>query len=125
MIAGLGCRQGVAADAVLRAIDAALLAAARSRAELRGLATVPRRAGHAGLHGAAGALGLPLLLPEAAALHEAAARCITRSTASLAATALPSAAEAAALAAAGPASRLLAPRMAHDGVTCALAEAAP
>jgi cobalt-precorrin 5A hydrolase len=58
------------------------------------------------------------------ALEEADLRTLTRSRRSMATLNVRSVAEAAALAAAGPHSRLLAPRVAVGPVTCALAERA-
>jgi cobalt-precorrin 5A hydrolase len=55
-------------------------------------------------------------------LEAANPRTLTRSTRSMAAMNVHSVAEAAALAAAGPNARLLAPRIAVGPVTCALAE---
>ena len=54
-------------------------------------------------------------------LEAAGARVVTRSERVLALMGVPSVAEAAALAAAGPASRLLGPRVAVGPATCALA----
>lgn len=116
-IAGIGCRRGVSAAEVLAAIEAA-----GGPARLRGLAALPRKAGEAGLRAAAEALGLPLILPEEAALAAAAPRALTRSAACLSATGLPSAAEVAALAVAGPGARLRGPRLVHGRVTIAVSE---
>ena len=58
------------------------------------------------------------------ALLAAASRCLTDSPRARSVTGLPSMAEAAALAAAGPGARLLAPRSTAGGATCALAESA-
>ena len=66
-----------------------------------------------GLVAAARMLGLPLLVPDAVQLTQADARCLTRSAASMAATGLGSACEAAALAACGPGATLLGPRIIH------------
>jgi cobalt-precorrin 5A hydrolase len=56
-----------------------------------------------------------------AALEQAGARAVTRSQRVRALTGVPSLSEAAALAAAGPSARLLAPRIAVGPATCALA----
>ena len=115
IVAGFGCR-----SAITRAeAEAALQAAAEGQA-VAVLATSRQRAGEAGLQDLAAALGLPLLAVDDAALKAAAPRCLTHSPRSLAATGLPSLAEAAALAAAGPGSVLLGPRVAIGPVTCAL-----
>lgn len=63
------------------------------------------------------------LLPKADLLARS-ADCVTRSQASLDAHGIPSVAEAAALAAAGPGSRLILPRLQHQRVTAAVAASA-
>ena len=67
-------------------------------------------------------LGLPLLWIEDAAMRAAEPRCETRSDRALEATGFASVAEAAALAAAGPGSRLVLPRINSGAATCALAQ---
>jgi cobalamin biosynthesis protein CbiG len=125
IVAGLGCRRGTTSEAVLATIAEALAAAGRTGTAPARLATNAAKSVEPGLRDAALALGVPLEVPPEAALHAAAPRCLTHSAASLAATGLPSLAEAAALAAAGPGARLLGPRISARGVTCALAEAPP
>jgi cobalt-precorrin 5A hydrolase len=125
IVAGLGSRRGVGGNDVLAAIDAALGRAQLDRAQLDLLATVPLKRNEPGIRDAARLLGLPLIIPEKDELEAATLRIATRSEASLENTGLPSAAEASALAAAGPASRLILPRLALGPVTCALAEANP
>ena len=120
--AGIGCRRGIGEGEVLAAVAAALRAAGREAADR--LATIPRRAEEPGLHAAARALGRPLDVPGEEALAAAAPSCLTRSAHALAITGLPSVAECAALAAAGPGARLLGPRVILGGVTCAIAEGA-
>lgn len=121
-IAGIGCGKGVSADEVVAAVDAGLLAHGLGRDWLDALATVPHRGGEPGIGAAARVLGLPLLVAQKAALDAALPRLLTHSPASLEATGLGSAAEAAALAASG--GRLLGPRVAAGRVTCAIAEGA-
>jgi cobalt-precorrin 5A hydrolase len=122
MVAGIGCRTGVGADAVLAAVDAALEAHALPRTALGALATAAFKAQEAGIVGAAGALGLRLIAIGDDELKGASARGLSQSTASLAATGIASVSEAAALAAAGEGSRLLGPRIARANVTCAIAQ---
>jgi len=86
------------------------------------LATSAMKACEPAIAAAAEALGIPLVTVQEPDLQRAAGRCLTRSAASLAATGIPSLAEAAALAAAGEASRLLGPRIATGNVTCAIAQ---
>lgn len=69
----------------------------------------------------AAALGVPLVLVPRAELEAAGARVQTRSERVLEMTGVPSVAEAAALAAAGPQARLIVPRIAARTATCALA----
>jgi len=112
-VAGLGCRRGVSVAAVLAAVEAA-----RGGRRLDALATVQAKQGERALAEAARRLGLPLLV---GAVADGDPRLISRSAASRAATGSRSASEAAALAAAGPAARLVGPRLALGPVTCAIA----
>lgn len=92
------------------------------------LATAADRAGDASLAEAARALGVPVRGADPAALAAADARCLTRSARVVRLRGIGSLAEAAALALADPGARLLGPRIASAGATCALAvagEAAP
>lgn len=123
IIAGIGCRREAKAIWVRAAIDAALRRSGRKPGEIAMLATLPRRARERVLLEVAACLGLPLVAVPEASLLSAAPRCLTNSPRARAATGLPSVAEAAALAAAGPYATLLAPRAAVEGATCALAEA--
>lgn len=123
IVAGLGCTKGSPVAAVLAALDAALQRHGRTREELHALATVAGKRNETGLLEAAEALNIALVVPEDALLRAANDRGLTSSAASLAATGLDSASEAAALAVCGPNSHLLAPRLVLDGVTCALATA--
>jgi cobalt-precorrin 5A hydrolase len=97
-----------------------------SRAGLRAdaldaIAAPALKSGEAGIAAAASDLGVPLVLVPQADLEAAGARTLTRSERVVALIGVPSAAEAAALAAAGPAARLVAPRTAVGTATCALA----
>lgn len=120
MVAGIGCRKGVSCAEVLTAIDAALGAHGLSRVDLQAVAALAQKQAEPALAEAARALGLPLLAAcaKGEGVH---AGLLTHSDASLAATGFGSAAEAAALAAAGPGARLLGPRLAIGPVTCAIA----
>jgi cobalt-precorrin 5A hydrolase len=121
IVAGIGCRSNVDTESVVEAIEAALASVGMEPAALAALATVPEKAQEAAIVDAAHRLDVALVVADPAALGEAAARCLTDSALSFIATGTPSAAEAAALAAAGPQSRLLGPRLALGAVTCALA----
>jgi cobalt-precorrin 5A hydrolase len=122
IIAGLGCRKAILAAQVESAIEAALR---RNQIEAHrlGVIAVPAVKGmEAGIVAAAAARGVRLVLITQDALEEADLRTMTRSARSMNTLNVQSVAEAAALAAAGPNSRLLAPRIAIGPVTCALAE---
>jgi cobalt-precorrin 5A hydrolase len=121
IVAGIGCRKGASASEIGAAITAAL-----SRAGLRhdalGLIAAPAmKGGEPGIAAVATDLGVPLVLVPPADLEAAGPRTATRSARVVALMGVPSAAEAAALAAGGPAARLLAPRIAVGRATCALA----
>lgn len=119
-VAGVGCRKNSAAADVLAAIDAALAAHGLERHALDAVAVVAHKGGEVGIAEAANALGLRLLEVEAKGIET-----LSRSPLSLEATGTASASEAAALAAAGEGARLLGPRIAAGGATCAIAESRP
>jgi len=122
IVAGIGCRKAILAAQVESAIEAALRQSRLERHQL-GLIAVPAVKGtEAGIVAAAAARGVPLVLIAQDALEKADLRTVTRSERSMDTLNVQSVAEAAALAAAGPKSRLLAPRLAVGPVTCALAE---
>jgi cobalt-precorrin 5A hydrolase len=121
MVAGVGCKAGASADEVEAAIAEALARAGLSAATLTALATSFAKGDEAGIVAAARARGLKFVLVPQRDLEAADARVVTRSERVLALMGVPSVAEAAALAAAGPASRLLGPRVAVGPATCALA----
>jgi cobalt-precorrin 5A hydrolase len=85
------------------------------------LFTLVDKRGEPGLIAAAEALGFELVFLSRAALAAVAPRLLTRSPAAQRRFGLDSVAEAAALAGAGPKATLLAPRLAADGATCAIA----
>jgi cobalt-precorrin 5A hydrolase len=127
MVAGVGCRRGAPASAIEAAIRAALARAQVEPTALDAIATMAAKRGESGIAAAAAKLGRPVVLVAHAALTAAGARAGTRSERVRALTGVPSVAEAAALAAAGPWSRLIVTRLVIGAVTCALAvsEAAP
>jgi cobalt-precorrin 5A hydrolase len=124
IVAGIGCRKGAAAAEIEAAVAAALLRAGLSAPALSLLATSTAKGGEGGIAAAAWALGVPLVLVPQDELEAAGHRTMTTSPRVIAATGVPSLAEAAALAAGGPAARLIAPRVAVGGATCALAQSA-
>lgn len=121
IVAGVGCRRGAGAADVEAAIAAALAKAGIAAAELKAIATGSAKAAEPGIAAAAAKLGLGVMPIADAELKAAGARVVTRSDRVLALIGVPSLAEAAALAAAGQASRLIASRLVVGAATCALA----
>jgi cobalt-precorrin 5A hydrolase len=117
MVAGIGCRTGVSAEQV----ESALAAALGPGQSLSLIATPTAKGREPGIIAAAAARGVPLVLISQSDLEAANAATLTHSDHSMAAMNVHSVAEAAALACAGPQSRLLGPRVAVGPVTCALA----
>jgi len=115
--AGIGCRVGCSAQDVLAVVGSC---GRRPTA----LAIPEFKCNEPGVRAAAAALGLGVVVIASADLAAVQSRCVTSSRAARAAVGLGSVAEAAALAAAGPGGRLVQPRIAHGGATCALAETA-
>jgi cobalt-precorrin 5A hydrolase len=122
IVAGVGCRRGTAAVQIEAAIAAALAGAGLGLTAVRLIATSAAKADEPGIAAAASSIGVPLVLVAQDDLVAAGARAVTRSERVLALTGLSSVAEAAALAAGGPAARLIAPRIAVGPATCALAD---
>ncbi len=121
IVAGIGCRRGAAAAEIEAAIRAALTRTGISAAELKAIATSSAKDAEAGIATAASTFGVGVMLVPEDELRAAGARVATRSDRVLALTGVPSLAEAAALAAAGPSSRLIASRLVVGAATCALA----
>ncbi|AWB21128.1 cobalamin biosynthesis protein CbiG [Methylobacterium currus] len=121
LVAGIGFRHATSADEILALVAEGLRQADRPGAQLAALATAEDRAGDRAIRDAAGSLGVPLVAIGVEALREAGRRVVTRSVRIEALRGVGSLAEAAALAAAGPDGRLVLPRIASAGATCALA----
>jgi cobalt-precorrin 5A hydrolase len=121
IVAGIGCRRGAEARDIEAAIRTALADAGVEPADLKAIATGSAKAAEPGIAATAAKLGLNILPIAEAELKAAGARVMTRSERVLALTGVPSLAEAAALAAAGPSSRLIASRLVVGAATCALA----
>jgi cobalt-precorrin 5A hydrolase len=121
IVAGIGCRRGAAAADIEAAIRTALARAGISAAELKAIATSRAKDAEIGIATAASTFGVGIMLIPDAELKAAGTRVATRSDRVLALTGVPSLAEAAALAAAGPSSRLIASRLVVGAATCALA----
>jgi cobalt-precorrin 5A hydrolase len=127
--AGVGCRRGTSAPDIEAAIRAALARANIAADALDVIATIQAKSTEASIRGAAEKLGVALIVVSETDLKAASGRTATRSERSLALMGVPSVAEAAALAAAGPSANLIASRLVVGTATCALAasmqEAAP
>jgi cobalt-precorrin 5A hydrolase len=121
IVAGVGCRRGTSAAAIETVIAAALAHAGLASHRLDLVATAAFKGEEPGIMAAAAARGLRLILIAQADLERADARA-THSQRVAALMGVGSVAEAAALAAAGPAARLVVPRMVIGPATCALAE---
>jgi len=121
IVAGIGCRRGAPAPDIEAAIRAALERAGIASAALDVIATTAAKQREAGIAAAAAKLGVTVVLVSQAELQAAGNRTATRSERVLALTGVPSVAEAAALAAAGPSAQLISPRLVIGAVTCALA----
>jgi cobalt-precorrin 5A hydrolase len=122
IIAGIGCRKATSAADIEALITAALTLTGFTRDALDLVATSAEKGTEAGIAAAASALGVPLVIVPGADLAAAGTRTVTRSERVLALAGVPSVAEAAALAAGGDTAWLIAPRIALNGATCALAE---
>lgn len=121
LVAGIGFRHATAADEILGLVAEGLRQADLPGAHIAALATAADRAGDPAIRAAAEALGVPLVAIGVEALREAGRRVVTRSVRIEALRGVGSLAEAAALAASGPEGRLVLPRIASAGATCALA----
>jgi cobalt-precorrin 5A hydrolase len=122
IVAGLGCRKGAQPGEVKAAILAAFEQAGIAVSALRCLATASAKGREKGIEVVALAMRLPLVLVPPADLLSVRTRIATWSERVEALVGVPSVAEAAALAAAGPSARLVAPRIIVGPATCALAE---
>jgi cobalt-precorrin 5A hydrolase len=119
MAIGIGCRRNTAAAAIealiRRALDRTGVVAPIA------LFTIEDKADEPGLMEAANRLGLSLTFLARDALRAQASSVQTRSSRAEVEFGVPSVAEAAALAGAGANAALIVPRIAGDGVTCAIA----
>ncbi len=118
---GVGCRLGCPADTIEALIHQAL--SHTPIAEPLGRFTISDKREETGLTEAAGRLGLSLMFLTRDALREQAPFIRTHSATAERLFGLPSVAEAAALAGAGPGSTLVVPRISSHGATCAIAAA--
>jgi cobalt-precorrin 5A hydrolase len=121
IVAGVGCKRGAPAPDIEAAIHAALERAGIAANALDCIATIAAKDGEAGIATVAAKFGVAVVLVPDGELQAAGERTETRSERVLALKGVPSVAEAAALAAAGPSSRLISPRLIMGAATCALA----
>jgi cobalt-precorrin 5A hydrolase len=117
---GVGCRVGVAGKAIAALARRALDEAGAPDGEI-GMFTLAAKADEPGLIEAARIIGVALTSLPLAALNAQARRILTPSAPAQARFGAPNIAEAAALAGAGEGGWLIGPRLAADGVTCAIA----
>jgi len=117
---GIGCKRGCTSEAIVALVERAIAAAACAGTPAA-LFTHEAKKSEAGLACATEALGLPLVFLDGQVLRPASLRAATNSPTVIAMFGLPSIAEAAALAGAGPSSVLLVARMSNGGASCAIA----
>ena len=117
---GIGCREGVKGEAVAALARRALAECDAPDGERR-LFTLAAKADEPGLVEAARLIGAPLTALPLAALQAEAGTDSHALKAAQSRFGAPNVAEAAALAGAGAGGRLLGPRLAADGATCAVA----
>jgi len=117
---GVGCRKGCASAAIVAVVRRALAEAGEPKGE-RAMFTIEGKLGEANLEDAARSLGLRLIFLTHERLSREAARAVTHSARVERHVGLPSLAETAALAGAGPGGALILPRIAAGGATCAIA----
>jgi len=120
-IAGIGFSSKASATDIVQAVQRAMHDHNLDPSQLHHLACLDTKRQSKPLETAARDLGLSLIFVDHPAATLAGGRGSTHSQLSIDATDLPSASEAAALAAAGATSTLLAARSCHGPVTCALA----
>jgi cobalt-precorrin 5A hydrolase len=117
---GVGCRAGVSGEAIAALLRRALAEFGAPEGERR-LFTLAAKAEEPGLVEAARMIGATLTPLPLAALAAEAKRVLTPSPAVQLRFGAPAIAEAAALAGAGAGGKLLGPRLAANGATCAVA----
>jgi cobalt-precorrin 5A hydrolase len=117
---GVGCRAGVAGEAIAALARRALKEAGAPEGELR-MFTLASKADEPGLIEAARIIGVALTPLPIAALNAQSERILTPSAAAKSRFGAPNIAEAAALSGAGEGGRLVGPRLKGDGATCAIA----
>lgn len=122
IVAGIGCRRGTSAECVIEALHSALARSGIAQSQLGALATSADKHDEFGILEAAKRLSLSIVLVPQTALQKMSMHTLTFSARVRSLKGVNCLAEAAALAAAGPGARLIAPRHATSVATCALAE---
>jgi cobalt-precorrin 5A hydrolase len=117
---GIGCKRRCSSEAIVALVERAIAAAACAGTPAA-LFTHEAKKSEAGLASAATALGLPLVFLDTQVLRQASLRAATNSPRVMRVFGVPSIAEAAALAGAGPSSVLLIARISDGGASCAIA----
>ncbi len=117
---GLGCRKNCASAVIVSLARRALAQAGPLSGEAR-LFTAEIKRGAVNLEIAATELGLPLAFLDLELLQAQSARALTRSARVERIVGVPSLAETAALAGAGPGGALVVTRLTESGATCAVA----
>jgi cobalt-precorrin 5A hydrolase len=121
IVAGIGCRAGVSAREIEAVLEEALARAEMEAGAIDIIATSHAKRSEQGIAAAASRRGAKLVIVGQSELEAAAVHVVTRSERVTALIGVPSLAEAAALAAAGPNARLIVPRVVVGRATCALA----
>lgn len=124
IVAGIGCRRGCAADAIMELIATALSRIGAGTEALGALAAPSFKRSEPGIVRAGHVLGCDIVWISRAALAAPQALCRTHSRSVSRAVGVGSVAEASALAAAGAGGRLLLTRIDNGVATCALAKGA-
>ena len=117
---GVGCRAGVSGEAIAALVRRALAESGAPAGE-RKIFTLAAKAEEKGLVEAARLVGVALTPLPLESLQAQATRVLTNSAIVQSRFGVPAVAEAAALAGAGAGGRLLGPRLAANGATCAIA----
>jgi len=119
--AGIGCKRGAPASDFVAAIRTAFARARIGANALDVIATIEVKSAEAGIRAAAETFGVSVFIVPELELAAANDRVETHSARVTTLAGVGSVAEAAALAAAGPASKLIVPRVIVGTATCALA----
>ena len=123
--AGIGCKRGAPASDIEAAIRIALARAQIGAEALDAIATTQAKSSEHGIRAVAETFGVAFIVVPELELTAANGRVETHSERVTALAGVGSVAEAGALAAAGPASKLIVPRLIVGTATCALATSPP